>query len=91
MKECNERFKGFNWTSGGATYSDIERHLASQGITSNRKKGDLINAAKEFGILTTTGTKGHFKYHYNGMKDIPQDESKTLPFDKPEGDDAVPF
>ena len=91
MKECNERFKGFNWTSGGANYSDLERHLASQGITSNRKKGDLINAAKEFGILTTTGNKGHFKYHYNGMKDIPQDESKDLPFDKPEGDDALPF
>ena len=91
MKECNERFKAFNWTSIGATYSDLERHLANQGITSNRKKGDLINAAKEFGILTTTGTKGHFKYHYNGMKDIPQDESKALPFDKPEGDDAVPF
>ena len=91
MKECNDRFKAFNWTSIGATYSDLERHLANQGITSNRKKGDLINAAKEFGILTTTGTKGHFKYHYNGMKDIPQDESKARPFDKPEGDDAVPF
>ena len=90
MKECNERFKGFKWTSIGATYSDLERHLASQGITSNRKKGDLINAAKEFGILTTTGTKGHFKYYYNGIRDIPQDESKALPFDKP-GEDGAPF
>ena len=90
-RECDERFKSFAWTSSGATYSDIERHLASQGITSNRKKGDLINAAKEFGILTTTGTKGHFKYHYNGLRDIPNDEAKPLPFDKPEGDDAVPF
>ena len=91
MKECNERFKSFAWTSAGATYSDLERHLAGQGITSNRKKQDLINAAKEFGILTTTGTKGHFKYHYNGLKDIPNDEPNALPFDKPEGEDAVPF
>ena len=91
MKECNERFKSFNWTSSGATYTDLDKHLNNQGITSNRKKGDLINAAKEFGILTTTGTKGHFKYHYNGLKDIPNDEPSALPFDKPEGDDAVPF
>ena len=91
VKECNERFKGFKWTSTGASYSDLERHLASQGITSNRKKGDFINAAKEFGILTTTGTKGHFKYHYNGLKDIPQDESEDLPFDRPAGEENAPF
>ena len=92
MKECNERFKGFNWTSIGATYSDLERHLANQGITSNRKKGDLINAAKEFGILTTTGTKGHFKYHYNGLRDIPEDSEKALPFEAPkENDEVMPF
>ena len=91
MKECNERFKSYNWTSAGATYTDLDKHLNSQGITSNRKKGDLINAAKEFGILTTTGTKGHFKYHYNGLKEIPNDEPSALPFDKPEGDDAAPF
>ena len=91
MKECNERLNGFNWTSSGATYSDLCRHLAGQGITSNRKKDNIINAAMEFGILTTTGTKGHFKYHYNGLRDIPQDEASALPFDKPEGDDAVPF
>ena len=91
MKECNERFKSFNWTSSGATYTDLDKHLNNQGITSNRKKGDLINAAKEFGILTTTGTKGHFKYHYNGLKDIPNDEPNALPFDKQDGEDVVPF
>ena len=91
MKECNERFKGYNWTSIGATYSDLCRHLAGQGMTSNRKKENTINTAMEFGILTTTGTKGHFKYHYNGLRDIPEDSEKALPFDKPEGDDAVPF
>ncbi len=89
-RECVERFKGYHWTSSGATYTDLEKHLASQGITSNRKKGDLINAAKEFGILTTTGPKGKSKYHYNGLQQIPEDESKELPFDKPE-EDGAPF
>jgi hypothetical protein len=91
MKECDERFKSFNWTSSGASYSDLDKHLAGQGITSNRKKDNLINAAKEFGILTTTGTKGHFKYHYNGLKDPQADEPNELPFDKTEGNGDAPF
>ena len=91
MKECDERFKSFNWTSSGASYSDLDKHLAGQGITSNRKKDNLINAAKEFGILTTTGTKGHFKYHYNGLKDPQADEPNELPFDKTEGNGYTPF
>lgn len=89
-RECNERFKAFAWTSAGATYTELDKHLTAQGITSNRRKAELINGAKEFGILTTTGQKGHSKYHYNGLRDLPEDESKELPFDKPEGD-AAPF
>ena len=91
MKECDERFKSYNWTSGGASYSDLCRHLAGQGMTSNRKKENTINTAMEFGILTTTGTKGHFKYHYNGIRDIPEDSEKALPFEAPKTDEAVPF
>lgn len=89
-RECNERFRTFKWTSSGATYTEIERYLNNQGITSNRKKEKLINAAKEFGILTTTGTKGNYKYHYNGLRDIPNDEAEDLPFDKSDNNDA-PF
>ena len=91
MKECDERFKSYNWTSGGASYSDLCRHLAGHGMTSNRKKENTINTAMEFGILTTTGTKGHFKYHYNGIRDIPEDSEKALPFEAPKTDEAVPF
>ena len=91
MKECDERFKSYNWTSGGASYSDLCRHLAGQGMTSNRKKENTINTAMEFGILTTTGTKGHFKYHYNGLRDIPEDSEKALPFEAPKTDEPVPF
>lgn len=90
-RECNETFKAFAWTSSGATYTELDRFLNGKGITSNRKKSDLINAAKEFGILTTTGPKGKSKYHFNGMREIPQDQSKDLPFEKPEGNDATPF
>ena len=89
-RECVERFKSFPWTSSGATYTELEKHLISQGITGRRKKGILINTAKEFGILTTTGPKGNSKYHYNGLRNIPEDESKELPFDKPQ-DDSVPY
>ena len=61
-------------------------------MTSNRKKENTINTAMEFGILTTTGTKGHFKYHYNGLRDIPEDSEKALPFEAPkENDEVVPF
>ena len=91
MKECDERFKSYNWTSGGASYSDLCRHLAGQGMTSNRKKENTINTAMEFGILTTTGTKGHFKYHYNGLRDIPEDSEKALPFEAQKTDETVPF
>ena len=91
MKECDERFKSFKWTPSGASYTDLDKHLAGQGITSNRKKDNLINAAKEFGILTTTGTKGHFKYHYNGLKEPQADEPNELPFDKTEGNGEAPF
>ncbi len=89
-RECNERFRTFKWTSSGATYTEIERHLNNQGLISNRKKEKLINAAKEFGILTTTGTKGKYKYHYNGLRDIPNDESEDLPFEKSDNNDT-PF
>lgn len=91
MKECDDRFKSFKWTPSGASYTDLDKHLAGQGITSNRKKDNLINAAKEFGILTTTGTKGHFKYHYNGLKEPQADEPNELPFDKTEGNGEAPF
>ena len=90
-RECDATFKAFAWTSGGATYSELDKYLNGKGITSNRKKSDLINAAKEFGILTTTGPKGKTKYHFNGLRDIPDDQSQDLPFDKPNDDEVAPF
>ena len=90
LKECIARFKDMNWTSGGATYSDLDKHLTSQGITSGVTRSKLINAALECQVITSEGSKGHRKFYYNGDKAVKRNEAKTLPFDK-QNDDTVPF
>ena len=92
LKECIARFKDMNWTSGGATYSDLDKHLTSQGITSGATRSKLINAALECQVITSEGSKGHRKFYYNGERQLKDISPEALPFDKPEGeDDAVPF
>ena len=83
MKEADERFKSFAWTSAGATYTDLEKHLKKNGVTSNRRISDLFNIAMERGIIYKSDKK---KYHYNGIKEIPQDNAQELPFPKPDED-----
>ena len=87
-QEADDYFKAYNWTPSGATYTDLEKHLRSKGVTSNRKIGNLFNTAMEAGIIYKSDKK---KYHYNGLnKEQPNDESETLPFDsEPKGD--APF
>ena len=92
LKECIARFKDMNWTSGGATYSDLDKHLTSQGITSGATRSKLINAALECQVITSEGSKGHRKFYYNGERQLKAISPEALPFDKPEGEDeAVPF
>ena len=83
IKEADERLKAFNWTSAGATYTELERYLRKS--VSGRRAGDLINIAAEHGIIYKSDKK---KYHYNGLKELPKDNSQDLPFDKPSGDEA---
>ena len=83
MKEADERFKSFAWTSAGATYTDLEKHLKKNGVTSNRRISDLFNIAMERGIIYKSDKK---KYHYNGIKELPQDNAQELPFPKPDED-----
>lgn len=64
QQEADDYFKAYNWTSAGATYTDLERHLKSKGVTSNRKISTLFNTAMESGIIYKTDKK---KYHYNGL------------------------
>ena len=83
MKEADERFKSFAWTPAGATYTDLEKHLKKNGVTSNRRISDLFNIAMERGIIYKSDKK---KYHYNGIKELPQDNAQELPFPKPDED-----
>jgi len=82
MKEADERLKAFNWTSAGATYTELERYLRKS--VSGRRAGDLINAAAEHGIIYKSDKK---KYHYRGIKELPKDPTQDLPFDKPSGEE----
>ena len=82
MKDADMLFKCYNWTSGGARWTDLRNHARSKGIT-EAKFSDLLNLACEKGIIYRTDKK---KYHYHGLKDIPMPKDNTgdLPF--PPGD-----
>jgi hypothetical protein len=85
IKEADKRLKAFNWTSAGATYTELERYLRKS--VSGRRAGDLINTASEHGIIYKSDKK---KYHYNGLKELPKDNNQDLPFDRPKNEE-VPY
>ena len=88
IKEADDRFGKMNWTSAGLSRSDVDNALVKQGVTSNRRKADLINKALDVGIIYKDGTKERPKYHYKGLdKPLPNDETQALPFDKPDNND----
>ena len=84
INECNERFKLYKWTSQGARYTDLEKFLTNQGITSNREKKRLFDVALENGIIYKTENK---RYYYNGLKELENDQSESLPFGKSTDDE----
>ena len=87
LKEADEMFKAYNWTSAGATYTDLERFVRSKGVTSNRKISTLFNTAMENGIIYKSDKK---KYHYNGLdRQQPDDEAQQIDFTPQDG--PVPF
>lgn len=91
IKEADERFGKMNWNSAGMSRSEVDSALVNQGVTSNRRKADLINKALEVGIIYKDGTKERPKYHYKGLdKPLPNDETQALPFDKPNNEN-VPY
>lgn len=91
ITEADERFKKLAWTSSGLSRSDVDKYLTNQGVTSNRRRGDLINKGLEKGIIYKTGDKTRPKYYYKGLnKPLPNDEAETLPFDKADNKD-LPF
>ena len=91
IREADERFSKLAWTPNGLTRSDVDSGLTKQGVTSNRRRGDLINIALEKGIIYKQGDKQRPKYHYNGLnKEMPNDQAEQLPFEGP-NQDGVPF
>ena len=83
--EADDYFKLYNWTSIGATYTDLEKFLRSKGVTSGRKIGALFDIAMEHGIIYKSDKK---KYHYNGLdKKTPNDQPEQMPFERSDGDD----
>lgn len=88
IKEADERFSKLTWTSAGLSRTEVDSGLTKQGVTSNRRKADLINKAMDVGIIYKDGTKERPKYHYKGRdKPLPNDETQDLPFDKPDNND----
>ena len=84
--EADDIFKLYNWTSSGATYTDLERFLRAKGINSNRKIADMFNIAMESGIIYKSDKR---KYHYNGLtKQVPNDEEQTMPFEGPSNEET---
>ena len=78
MKDADTLFKGYNWTTSGARWTDLDRYVRPKGI-SGSKFSDLLSLACEKGILYRDDKK---KYHYHGLKDIPMPKDNTgdLPF-----------
>ena len=88
IKEADERFGKLDWTSAGLSRTDVDSGLTKQGVTSNRRKADLINKALDVGIIYKDGTKERPKYHYKGLdKPLPNDETQALPFDAPDNNE----
>jgi hypothetical protein len=86
--EADDYFKLYNWTSIGATYTDLEKFLRSNGVTSGRKISDIFNIAMESGIIYKTDKK---KYHYAGFdKKIPNDQPEEMQFE-PHTDNDIPY
>ena len=81
IKEVDERFSKLNWTSGGLSRTDVDNALYSQGVTSNRRRGALIDTGIENGIIYKTGEKQRPRYHYNGLnKEQPNDQAEEIDF-----------
>lgn len=89
IKEADDRFSKLKWVPSGLSRTDVDNALYSQGVTSNRRRGALIDTGLEHGIIYKTGEKSRPKYHYNGLeKKQPNDEEEDIDFTLREGPDV---
>lgn len=92
IEEANERFSKLTWSASGLSRSDVDDGLIKQGLSSNRKRGSLIDIALEKGIIYKAGDKSRPKYFFAGLnKQHPNDEVKKIPFDSPDSNEDAPF
>jgi hypothetical protein len=89
MCQIDNLFKQFNWGRTGHTYTEVTKWLESKGITSHRKQDDLLNSAREYGIIIRNEKK---KYSYKGMDKKSKNENaeNTMPF-QPSDNNEAPF
>ena len=89
IKEADDRFSKLKWVPSGLSRTDVDNALYSQGVTSNRRRGALIDTGLEHGIIYKTGEKSRPKYHYNGLeKKQPNDAEEDIDFTLREGPDV---
>ena len=89
IKEADDRFSKLKWVPSGLSRTEVDNALYSQGVTSNRRRGALIDTGLEHGIIYKTGEKSRPKYHYNGLeKKQPNDEEEDIDFTLREGPDV---
>jgi hypothetical protein len=89
IKETDDRFSKLKWVPSGLSRTEVDNALYSQGVTSNRRRGALIDTGLEHGIIYKTGDKSRPKYHYNGLeKKQPNDEEEDIDFTLREGPDV---
>ena len=87
LQEVDAYFKKYNWTSAGATYTDLDRFLHKMGVTSNRRKQWMIDTALENGVIYRAQNK---KFHYKGIEgEVPNDEPEQIDFSQSE--EQAPF
>lgn len=84
--EADDYFKLYNWTSLGATYTDLDKFLRSKGC-GGAKAGKLINTARDAGIIKKSDNG---KYHYVGLDRKPSDDEPQN-IDFTERTDQAPF
>lgn len=81
IKEANERFGKLRWTQAGLSRSDVDSGLIRQGVTSGRKRENLINTGLEKGIIYKSGEKSRPKYYFAGLdNELPDDSVAEMPF-----------
>jgi hypothetical protein len=88
LQKLDELFKAYKWKPEGVTWTALDSYLYSKGITSYKKRQDMIDTCCTSKIIYRNEKK---KWFYNGLdKSILNDSPEQLPFSR-SSDDDVPY